>query len=376
MNQPSSSLPNDYVSPGNNERLHMLNAQAYHYVQPPLRLMTGNLPVQAYYPADGHYDADSHSDNYMLSPATPLTPNDPYAAYLPETTRNWSSYGNRYVSSASYSRYSGYESAPFPTELPMRARQAMTTMDGPNNVFSTHGLHMSLPNPMSNTMPNTIPGGRELPPPTMGGRVQAPTQSYEARPVSYSKAYSYWPNTQATAGARNGSITSSRSSELAAPMPQKPSVAASLSLATSPTTLQPTSTDAPNLSPRTTTAPTDHANNDISLPHHHGLGIEHAPLYGIPSASSSDTRLHHAGPASNTYTFSITRRDQQNLHGTPTGSDDGQIAGATTYMPIQYPDEPSSGRTYSNVTSRHGSTDARVHALSQRSSMPSIGQNS
>lgn len=369
MNQPSGGVSSNNISPGHDDRLHMLNAQQeYHYAQPPLRLMTGNFSVNPYYAADSQYDTDSQSDNYMLSPATPLTPNDAYTAYpLPDSTRNWPSYSNRYVSS--YARYSSYDQAPYTTELSTRTRPAMT--DGSSGVFSTHGLHMSLPNP--------VPGGRELPPPTVGARSQIQTQSYEAshlRSEAYSKPYSYWPSGQATAGARNGSIASSRSSELVAPILQKPSTTPTIGSDHSPLTLLPSSTGCPDISPMATTTNAEHTDAETSLSQHRGLGIEHHSLYGIPTASVSETRIEHARPPSNTYTFSIAPRGHQIHNELPSGSEDGQIGtSSATYVPIQYPAEPSDARTYSLGSSRHGSINNRIHALSQRSSVLSMRQD-
>ena len=356
----------------------MLNAQAYHYTQPPLRLMTGNLPANPYYPTDGHCEVDSRSDNYMLSPATPLTPSDPFASYPPtsDNVRAWSAYGHRYappITASHYGRYPTYDAHQYTAELPTRTRPSAAPVEGPNNVFSTHNLHMSLPH----ALPNPVAGGRELPLPSVAARGSATMHAHEAsqtKALTYSKPYTYAQSSHASSSTRTGSIMSSRSSELAAPVPQKPPTISTTSSSTSPISVLPSSTGSPDVSPTTTSAPPpDQSITDSGLHQHGSLAVDHSALYGIPSASLSETRLQHAGTTSSMYTFSIARRDQQASSVTATGSDDGQIGVPSAYLPLQYPPEMSTSRTYSLGSSRHGSVDNRIHALSQRSSMPSIG---
>lgn len=358
MNQTVGQMSSNYFAPGDNERLHMLNAQqAYHIpTQPSLRLVTGNLPVNPYYPADTHYDSDPGPENYMLSPATPLTPNDPYAAYgFPDNARSWPPYNSRYVSG--YTRYPAYEQAQYTTELPTRSRAPNGMMTGSSGVFATQGLHMALPNPV----PASISANRELPLPTVGARQQSQAHSFEvsqARTTAYSKAFHQWSGHQVAANARNGSITSSRSSEFAAPIPQKPASTTTNGSEQSPATLSASSRASPDISPTTTTA-VDHVHAES--------------FYAMPSASLSDSRLEQPGPTGNLYTFSIARRPQPGDSEVITASEDAQIGSSATYVPIPYPTDAPTGRPYSLESSRQSSTDHRVHGLAQRSSMPSIG---
>ena len=356
----------------------MLNAQTYHYPQPTLRVVTGWLPVNPYYGSDPQYDVDGHADNYMLSPATPLTPQDPYGAYtLPDNLRPWSSYGPRYpptsTSTSTYARYSGYDASHYTTEPPTRARPVMAPIEGPSNVFSTHSLHSSLPH----SLPNPVAGGRELPHPSNTARVASQMQSYEASQIkasAYPKGSHLVHGNQSKLPTRNSSVTSARPVDLDVPASLKPTTISTTSSEASPLPMLPSSSASPDISPTTTTAPPNQSSGSGGMSQHGTLSIDHSSMYNLHGASLSDTRLQHVGPTSNTYTFSIARRDPQQSSTVSCNGGEGQIGEVTTYVPLSYPSEPTDSRTFSMGSSRHGSVDGRMHTIPQRSSMPSIGQ--
>jgi hypothetical protein len=344
----------------------MLNAQPTYCAQPPLRLMTGNLPVNAYY-AEPQYDSEPHSDNYMLSPATPLTPSDPYGGGygLQDSHRQWPQYsGGRYV--PPYPRYPTYDSAPFMTELPTRTRSAM--MDSSGGVFSTHGLQTSLP---ASSVPNCIPGGRDLPLPLMGARSYAQAYSHEvqqSRPHNYPKDASWLTSSgPPMMSARRGSLTNLRSAEPLAPPSSRSTTTTTTASDNSPLSVLPCTTDSSDTSSAITkTKTTPHNVVSPGLPQQSTFAHEHEPIYGLPTASVSDSRLPATAPTGQ-YTFSIARRNTQ-----PNVEDDHQIGDPSAYVPLQYPPEHSTSRTYSLGSTRHGSIDNRMHSLTHRNSMPSM----
>jgi hypothetical protein len=379
MNQHSTNASSNYLLATNNDRSQYLNAQqAYHYQQPqPLSVITRSLAVSAYCPSDAHYDTDSQTDNYMLSPATSMGAHDPYENYgLHDGNRNWPASNNRYMSY--YSRYGEHDPASYQHGSMNPPRRPTALFDGSSGTFSTSALQMSLP----------VPGARVLPPPTADARAQFQAHTYDMtqmRPTtstsaagnislsSYAKPTQNWATGQATSGARNDSVASSRSSDITAPLPQKPSSASSSTSENSTLTLLSSSSASPDISPTTATT-TDQAVADNSLTSHHDLVItpsEH-PIYAMPTASASDTRLQHTGTASGLYTFTIAKR--QHPHSELITSEDRQI-GNSSYVPLQYPPE-SSNRVSSINSFCHDSADGRTHGLPHRGSMPTISQDS
>jgi hypothetical protein len=378
MSQQSANVSNNYLTPANNERLQFLNAQqAYHYPQQPsLSLTTRGLPVNPYYPGEAPYDNDSQADNYMLSPATPMAQHDAYAVYgLPDGGRSWSASNNRY--NMCYPRYSEHDSATYAYDTGHQHRRPAVS-DSSGGSFSTSALQTSLP----------PQGGRVLPPPNAGARTQLQAHPYDIPQMrantstgvatnvplpTYSKSTQGWAIDQATSGARNDSIASSRSGDIAAPTPLKPHTASSASSGDSTLTLLSSSGADADIS-TTGAASIQSVNIDSGVSTRDGLGITNSqhPMYAMPTGSASETRLRHNGPGFCQSTFSIERRQQSRSELT---TNEDRYIGSTPYVPLQYP--PEQGNPIASTSSiRHGSAAGRINGLPHRSSMPVLNQES
>lgn len=389
------------MSAPNADRMQYLNAQqtgyGYQQAHQPLSIATTSLQ---YYAGDGQqYETESPSDNYVLSPTNTMPPpHDPYArGYgMHENNRMWSNpiNQNRYQM-PSYTRYEQDPSSSYGYGAYNSTRRP--AMSDGSGAFNISSLSNSLPNPPTERL--------VLPLPNAGGRQQYQA-SYDMMPIRTSSsnfmggsstmaaaafgknAPNWMAEQQATSGARNNSIASSRSSDIAAPVPQKPSTASSTS--SDATSLAYISSSAsPDISPTTTSA-SDHIPRHTDTTDHHGIPSnnlhqsnttqhhesshaqsEHS-MYSLPSGAASDTRLGQSSGTSGMYTFSIARRPTTNNEPSTT---DNALVNGLPYTSIP-PLVEQHGRVAAIPSFRHETPSSGANTLHHRSSMPIMGHDS
>ena len=276
-------------------------------------------------------------ENYGLSSAntTPLTPHDAYGPVWGsyDSSRTWSGAHQR-CPMAYYPGYGEQDAASQVSYVSGLPSRQSTVADG-TTVFNTASLTRSLPNPNSTATERVLP----IPHTTTrqhftnslydAGQLRAATSGmasgsthFGASP--YPRTISNWTAEQATSGARSDSIPNTRSNEMVAPVPQKPSNASSTSSDSSPVAYIPSS-ESPDVSPTTATSSNENPAHSTSSSHVDiNLGTPPHSMYTLPPGSLGDAAISRQGSQS-MYTFSVDRRD----------SETSRLGNGDKYEPLQ-----------------------------------------